>query len=132
MIPRLTRGDFDRVAAWCGMGSVRFDDLKPVFEAVLAAMSPLAEMPALQLKQPKAVSVDDPGAFDGSNSSAMDDPLNTFVRRCNVAPTTPVLRTSGGRAARHKSTYPASSRALPDRLSDSNGPGGCVSGHGRT
>jgi hypothetical protein len=91
MIPRLTRGDFDRVAAWCGMGSVRFDDLKPVFEAVLAAMSPLAKMPALQLKQPKALSVDDPGAFDGSNSSAMDDPLNTFVRRCNVAPTTPVF-----------------------------------------
>lgn len=87
MIPRLTHSDFDRIAAVCGMRGARFDDLEPVLEAVLAVMDPLAEPAALHQDQFEAVNVRDPGAFDGSNSSSVDDPLNAFVRRCQVAAT---------------------------------------------
>ncbi len=80
MIPRLDQQKFERVAAGAGLPGAEFGSLGPVLDTVLTIMDPLAERAEMPQPLRAAASADD-------SLPAADDPLNAFVRRCEVTPT---------------------------------------------
>lgn len=79
MIPRLGQREFERVATDVGLPLADFGSLEPVLNTVLAIMDPLATEQDQQY-------VPAPAAGD-SPLPLLNDPLNAFVRRCDVTPT---------------------------------------------
>lgn len=75
MIPRLGRREFERIATGVGLPLADFGSLEPVQSTVLAIMDPLATTDHDRHRVPSPAAVDRP---------LLDDPLNAFVRRCDV------------------------------------------------
>lgn len=80
MIPRLDQRAFQRVASDAGLPGADFVSLEPILDTVLAIMDPLA------VAEPDPQRAPAP-AMSHSRPTPLDDPLNAFVRRCEVTPT---------------------------------------------